>query len=181
MRHEWTSKGEGATRAEGRELNKRWRQFPLLRILPPPRDPVCSCIKEHKTSALWADGPYASDLKEVKTGHKALANSVNGVPCSCVGCTQAKWMSTPPIPSCSPEPVLTALSHSEKESLFRKGNTSTQERLIGHLPSLPPEQTSLRRTFGRWRLLHQSVARCPAWLLSSVLQENCWVPVPIFS
>lgn len=83
---------------------------------------------------MWADGPYASDLKEVKTGHKALANSVNGVPRSCVGCTQAKWMSTPPIPSCSPEPVLAALS---QESLFRKGNTSTQERLIGHFAQSP--------------------------------------------
>lgn len=34
----------------------------------------------------------------------------------------------------------------------------------------PLAKTPLRRTFGRWHLLHQGVARSPAWLLSS----QCW-------
>lgn len=77
-------------RAEGRKV-KDGATFPSYFSLP--RMPVCSCIKEHKRAvAFWADGTYASNLKEIKMDQKAQNNSVNDLASSWAGCTWDWWM-----------------------------------------------------------------------------------------
>lgn len=77
------------------------------------------------------------------------------------------------VPSCSPEPSLAMLS---QESLSPKGNMGKEERLIGHLPSLPPEPESTSSPgcmhMFLWQLWWTSATMYRMFFLSHLLNHH---------